>query len=316
MTALLLLLMAWQPAPADSLRPTSPAHRLAFTFANDFFFGIDYYFTQGIVLDWVSPALARSPVNYLLPAGPVGSTRSHGIALYFNGFTPLDVRDARLRRGDRPYAAYIYTSLYRVGNQAARQQRLTTALEIGYLGPATGARAIQTKLHEITGYAPPRGWNYQVRSDLVLGYRAAFEKRVLAMGRSAELIGSAEASVGTLYTYARGGLRLRTGRFTPYFADLAPPGPGAGRRWQCYGEATLTAQAVGYDATLQGGVLNHGNPYVLSAGVIRRAVLRGSGGLVVAHGGLSFTATAVVIGPEFAGGLSHRWGAVGVGQVF
>jgi lipid A 3-O-deacylase len=314
MTALLLLLLAGPSAPADSLRPTSPAHRLAFTFANDFFFGIDYYFTQGITLDWVSPALARSPANYLLPKGPAGSTRSHGMALYFNGFTPLDVRDARLRRGDRPYAAYIYTALYRISNQAARRQRLTTALEIGYLGPATGARAIQTKLHEITGFAPPRGWQYQVRSDLVLGYRAVFEKQVLAVGRSAELIGSAEASVGTLYTYAQGGLRLRAGRFQPYFAGLAPAGPV--RPWQCYGEATITEQVVGYDATLQGGVLNHGNPYVLAAGVIRRAVLRGSGGLVVAHGGLRFSATAVFIAPEFAGGLSHRWGAVGVEKVF
>jgi lipid A 3-O-deacylase len=314
MTALLLLLLVGQPAPADSLRPTSPAHRLACTFANDFFFGIDYYFTQGITLDWVSPVLARSPANYLLPAGPAGSTRTHGMTLYFDGFTPLDVRDARLRRGDRPYAAYIYTSLYRVSNQAARRQRLTTALEIGYLGPATGARAIQTKLHELTGFAPPRGWNYQVRSDLVLGYRAAFEKQVLAVGQAAELIGSVEASVGTLYTYARGGLRLRAGHLAPYFADLAALGPA--RRWQCYGEATLTEQVVGYDATLQGGVLNHGNPYVLAASVLRRAVLHGSGGLVVVHGGLSFTATAVFIAPEFAGGLSHRWGVVGAGKVF
>lgn len=314
MTALLLLLVAWQPAPADSLRPTSPAHRLAFTFANDFFFGIDYYFTQGIALDWVSPALARSPANYLLPKGLAHSSRSHGMALYFNGFTPLDVRDGFIRRGDRPYAAYVYTSLYRVSNQAARRQRLTTALEIGYLGPDVGADFIQTKLHKLTGYALPRGWKYQVRSDLVLGYRAAFEKQVLAVGRSAELIGSAEASVGTLYTYARGGLRLRAGRFAPYFAALAPA--GAGRRWQCYGEATCTVQAVGYDATLQGGVFNPDNPYVLAPTVVKRAVLHGSGGLVVAHGGLSFTATAVVIGPEFAGGLSHRWGAVGVEKVF
>ena len=58
------------------------------------------------------------------------------------------------------------------------------------------------------------------------------------------------------------------------------------------------------------------NPYVLSASVLNRAVLHGSGGLVVAHGGLSFTATAVVVTPEFSGGLWHRWGVLGVGQVF
>jgi lipid A 3-O-deacylase len=314
MTALLLLLLAGRLAPADSLRPTSPAHRLAFTYANDIFFAIDYYFTQGITADWVSPVLARSPANYLLPKGPAGSTRSHGIALRYDGFTPLDIRDAFIRRGDRPYAAYFYASLYRVSNQAARRQRLTTALEIGYLGPAAGGKPIQTKLHQLTNYALPRGWDYQVRSAPVLGYRAAFEKQVLPRGRSAELIGSVEASLGTLYTYARGGLRLRAGRFVPYFTD--PAAAGAVRRWQCYGEATLTGQLVGYDATLQGGLFNPDNPYVLSASVLNRAVLHGSGGLVVAHGGLSFTATAAVVAPEFAGGLWHRWGVLGVGQVF
>ena len=313
MTPLLTLLMALLPAPADSLHPPSPAHRLAYTYANDFFFGTDYYFTQGMTFDWASPVLARSPLNHLLPNGPAGSTRTHGIMLRYDGFTPLSITDAAIRVGDRPYAAYFYASCYRASNQAARHLRLTTAVEIGYIGPAAGGKFVQTKLHELTNNPTPRGWDYQIRGDAVLGYRALLEKQLLAAGRAAELIGSAEASAGTLYTYAGAGLRLRAGRFNPYFASLSGAGP---HRWQCYAEATLTGRLVGYDASLQGGLFNHSSPYVLAASEISRAVLHSSGSLVLAHNGLSFTATAEYVGAEFAGGRTHRWGVLGVARAF
>jgi hypothetical protein len=320
----LLLCLALLPGPAratpaDSLRPTGAPRRLACTYANDLFLGTDYYFTQGIALDWVSPALARGPARWLLPRGPAGSTRYHGLALRYDGFTPLSIADSRIRRGDRPYAAYLYVSAYRISNQEAKKQRFTTAFDVGFIGPAAGGKPIQTKLHEWTGATLPRGWDYQVRSDVVLGYRAFYEKQLLAAGGLVELIGTAEASLGTLYTYAGAGGKLRIGWFAPYFSSLdaaAATRPASSRRWQCYGQATLEGRLVGYDATLQGGLFNHSSPYTLAASSVRPAVLRGAGSLVVAHNGLSFTATATYLGPEFAGGRPHRWGTLGLARVF
>lgn len=316
---LCLALLTGQAPPADSLRPTSPTRRLACTYANDFFFGTDYYFTQGITLDWVSPALARLPASRLLPRGPAGSTRYHGLALRYDGFTPLRIADKNIRRGDRPYAAYVYVSLYRLSNQAIKKQRLTTALDIGFIGPAAGGQLIQTKLHEWTGATPPLGWGYQVHNDAVLGYRVAYEKQLLAAGRLAELIGTAEVSLGTLFTYAGAGGKVRIGQFTPYFASLdaaeATRQPAL-RPWQCYAQATLEGRLVGYDATLQGGLLNRSSPYTLAASSVRHAVLRSTGSLVVAHKGLIFTATATYVGAEFAGARSHRWGMLGLERAF
>lgn len=305
---LLLALLPARPAPPDTLRPTSPVRQLAYTYANDFFFGTDYYFTQGMTLDWSSPALARSPVNKLLPAGPVGSTRTHGIQLRYDGFTPLSITDDFIRVGDRPYSAYLYASLYRRSTQP--RQRLTTAVEIGFIGPAAGGKVIQTKLHALTHNPTPHGWDYQIRNDAVLGYRVAYDQQLAGIGRWVELIGTAEASASTLYTYASAGGLLRVGCFTPYFAGASRAG------WQCYGQATLTGCLVGYDATLQGGVFNRSSPYVLAASEVSRAVLHSTGSFVVAHGGLSFTATATYVGPEFAGGRSHRWGVLCVARVF
>lgn len=310
-----VLLIALLSPPADSLRPVSPAHRLAYSYANDFFFGTDYYFTQGMTFDVVSPALARLPTRRLLGAGPAGSTRYYGAHLRYDGFTPLRIEDAFIRVGDRPYAAYFYASLYQVCLQPAQGRRLTTALELGYVGPAAGGKFVQTKLHELTHNPEPRGWDYQIRGDAVLGYRLVCEQRLLTLGRGLELTGTAEASVGTLYTYAGTGGQLRIGWFNSFFAALGGAGSGSRtglRRWQLYAEATLTGRLVGYDATLQGGVFNRSSPYTLAAGAIRRVVLHSTGSLVVARANWSFTATATYVGPEFTGGRPHRWGVLGV----
>ena len=301
------------PAPPDTLRPLSPDRLLAYTYANDLFFGTDYYFTQGMTLNWVHPVLARSPVNLLLPSGPAGSTQHHGIRLRYDGFTPLSIRDAAIRVGDRPYAAYLYAALYRAASQ--RQQRLTTALEIGFIGPAAGGKGLQIKLHELTRNARPLGWDYQISNDLVLGYRARYERLLLAAPGTAELLGTAEASLGTLYTNGSAGLHLRAGRLNTYFANLGGVSPASrpGRRpWQVYGESTAEIRAIGYDASLQGGLLNRSSPYTLATRDVRRAVLRGTVGFVLAHNGLRFAATATQVSPEFAGGRWHRWGQLGL----
>lgn len=265
-----------------------------------------------MTLTLVHPALARLPVRHLLAAGPGGSTQCHGITLRYDGFTPLRIQDALIRVGDRPYAAYLYASFFRISNQPARHQRLTTALELGFIGPAAGGKELQTAIHRVTGNAEPRGWDYQIRNAPIIGYRFSFDKQLLAAGRHAEVLGSAEASLGTLYTYAGTGAWLRVGHFAPYFANLGMAGPG----WQLYGQAAVEGRLVGYDGTLQGGALTDNSPYTVAPGEVRRTVLRSSGGVVLAHGGLSFAATATWVSPEFAGGRTHRWGQLGVTAAF
>lgn len=306
------------PSPADTLRPLSPARLLRYTYANDLFFRTDYYFTQGMTLALVHPALARLPVRHLLAAGPVGSAQQHGVMLRYDGFTPLRIQDAFIRVGDRPYAAYLYASFFRVSNHAGRHQRLTTALELGFIGPAAGGREFQTAIHRVTGNAEPRGWNYQIRNAPVVGYQVAFERQ-LASVQHIDIRGHAEASLGTLYTYAGTGLHLRVGKISPYFANSGVVNvrhAAAPESWQLYGEASMEGRLIGYDATLQGSPFTNLNPYTLPAGDVRRAVLRSSGGVVLAHGGLRFAATATWVSPEFAGGRSHRWGQLGITRAF
>ena len=293
--------------PPDSLRPLSPARWLRYTYANDLFFRTDYYFTQGMSLTLVHPALARLPTQRLLAPGPRGSEQTHGVLLRYDGFTPLRIQDAFVRVGDRPYAAYLYAAFFRESRTPHGGTRLTTALELGFIGPAAGGRQLQTTLHRLTGNAEPRGWAHQIRNAGVLGYRVAYARRLLAAPGRFEAVGTGEASLGTLYTYAGAGVRLRAGRFTSDLAAWDERRPVASR-WQLSGQATLEGRAIGYDATLQGGLFGADDPYVLGPDAVRRGVLRGSGGLGLARGGLHLAALATWVTPEFAGGRPHRWG--------
>ena len=305
------------PAPADTLRPLSPARLLRYSYANDLFFRTDYYFTQGMTLTLVHPALARLPTRPLLAAGPRGSTQQFGLTLRYDGFTPLRIQDDFIRLGDRPYAAYLYAALFRVSRRPSQQ--LTTALELGFIGPAAGGRELQTSIHRVTGNAEPRGWGYQMRNAPIIGYRAELEQQLAAVPGRLELLGTAATSLGTLYTYAGTGLHLRAGRLHPEFDDwkLSESAKQTGcSRWQLYGQATLEARLIGYDATLQGSLFATDDPYTLPASAVRRAVLRSSGGLVLAHKVLRLEATVTWVSPEFAGARPHRWGQLALTRAF
>ena len=297
------------PAPADTLRPTSPVRYLRYTYANDLFFGTDYYFTQGMTLALVHPALARWPTHRPLLRGPAGSTRHHGIALRYDGFTPLRIQDGFVRVGDRPYAAYLYASFFRTSRAGPSQPRLTTAVEVGFIGPAAGGKELQTRIHRATGNPEPRGWDHQIRNDAIVGYRVGYEQPLLAAPGIAELLGTGDAALSTLNTYIGTGVRLRAGRAG---AGTEPGERAAPGRWRLSAEISLEGRLIGYDATLQGGVFNRSSPYTLAAGEVRRAVLRSVGGVRLAHNGLQLAATATWLTPEFVGGRAHRWGQLGL----
>ncbi|WP_187632150.1 lipid A-modifier LpxR family protein [Hymenobacter lutimineralis] len=84
-------------------------------------------------------------------------------------------------------------------------------------------------------------------------------------------------------------------------------------RLQAYGEVQAEGRLVGYNATLQGGLLNHRNPYVLPASAIRRTIVVTSTGTVgLGYAGLRLEALPTWISPEFTGSRTHRWNTLGI----
>lgn len=312
----LLLLCGWasplpaQTLPGSSTTAVSPDKLLTGTFANDATFRTDYYFTQGISANLVLPAFEKSPLNKLLLRPGAYPASYHGMRLVYEGFTPLVISDTLIRQGDRPFAAYLYASHYRILNDAGRRQRFTAALELGFIGPGTGAGKFQTKVHEWLAAPRPMGWQYQIRTDLVLNYRLTYEKQLLQLGRAAELIGAGRAALGTLHTFAAGDLLLRTGKMNGYFQNLGISSRSNRQGlqlFQFYAQAGLSGRLVGYNASLQGGLFNRHNPYTLAASQLARALRQATAGLVATYKGVSFESSVVWQSPEFDHARRHKW---------
>jgi hypothetical protein len=302
--------LAAQNRPDRTTTVVSSDKMLAGIFDNDATFRTDYYFTQGLSANLVLPAFAKSPLNKLLLQPAAYPASYHGIRLVYEGFTPLVIGDPAIRYGDRPFAAYLYTSHYRILNHPQRKQRWTTALDLGIIGPGVGAKQFQTKVHQWLDAPKPMGWDYQIQNDVVLNYRVAYEKQLLHLARVAELIGGGQASLGTLYTFAAADLRLRTGKMNGYFQNLGLSSRlnrHALQQFQFYAQGALSGRLVGYNATLQGGVLNRHSPYTLGSGLVNRAVRQSTAGLVCTYQGVSLESAVVWITPEFDHARSHKW---------
>jgi lipid A 3-O-deacylase len=305
------------PSPSDSTAKgiylLRPERSVAYTFANDAPFRTDYYFTQGMSLTVVLPAFQRLPTRHLLLREGLGTSR-YGIRVRYDGFTPLRIQDPFIRLTDRPYASYIYATLFHSRNSPTDRARLTTGLQMGVIGPAVGAKGFQTAVHRWIDAPTPRGWDFQIRNDVVLGYEIGGEWELLTAGRGLEIIGTGRAALSTLRTVAGAGAIVRAGLFDPYFSSLlgvTADGRDTGHRAvQLYAEARAEAQAVGYDATMQGGLFNRTSPYTLPASAVRRGVVMGSTALVLGIKGVAVRGSATWVTPEIQGGRSHAWGQI------
>ncbi|WP_157974526.1 lipid A deacylase LpxR family protein [Lewinella sp. IMCC34183] len=273
----LLLLLCWSSALS-----AQDDHYFRLTYANDYFGATDYYFTQGIRLEY-------------------GSERD-GWLLAQEGYTPTSIRDDRIRYGDRPYAGALYVG-YRRAIPTGTNWSFSHQLIAGVMGPWSLAAAEQRYIHDRTGNVAPRGWKYQIANDLLLNYRVN-ARRTLLDFRYLRLDGLASARAGTYHSRLQLGPDLRIGVLP--VTDAA----GKRRRFELALHLRPAAHLNLYDATLQGGLLNRDSPYTLTTDEVRRLVGSVDVGIAVGRRkwGVSFTRT--YLSPEFSGGRPHDWGTI------
>jgi lipid A 3-O-deacylase len=297
--AALLMALICAPATArgvdddDSAAFAGPGRVLRFDYANDYFTGTDRYYTQGLGLQYFDPALKRDPVMRLVPALPDAEAFS-GLIVRNSGFTPSRLTSDAPLIGDRPFAATLTLSHVRVSRDRERALTLTAKLDAGVIGQAAGGKWQQVGIHKGTGNVVPRGWDNQIRNDLVLGYSLRLERTLASFSRG-DFGVYGDAAAGTLYDNAALGISGRIGA-----VDARAP-----RRFYLFGRAEN--KLVAYDATLQGGLLNRGSPYVLTSPQIRRNVMRADVGVVLDMGHWALEASRTYVSREFIGGLSHEW---------
>jgi len=276
-----------------------------FNYDNDFFSSTDQYYTQGYSFELVSPFLKKNPVNtiFILPKGNI---RKFGLSLEHIGFTPTSILSDDILYGDRPFAAAIMLKGFSISTDTIHKSRLISSLNIGIIGPGAFGGDTQTAIHRWTENPKPLGWQHQIKNDVVLNYELSYEKQLFQLGEIFSLQSNSTARLGTLFTNASVGMNASLGIINAPFDTKK-------EKFTCYIYAQPLVNAIGYDATLQGGLFNRESPYTIDGNDIERLTAQVNFGAVVKFGNLYFEYSRVKITREFESGKPAKWGGFKIG---
>ncbi|MES2561041.1 MAG: lipid A deacylase LpxR family protein [Bacteroidota bacterium] len=289
-------------------------HLIRVSYDNDFFSATDQYYTQGVRLEYIAPVFQHSPVRYVLLHPQYVSTAYAGIAIERDGFTPSGIRIDRIPYGDRPYAGTMFVSQFSIIFNREKCTRIFSQVDLGMMGPVVGGKEEQTGIHRAIGNILPLGWEYQIANDVIVNYTAQLEKGIVHQ-HHVTLTGFTQARAGTIYTDASMGTMIRVGLMNDYFSNLGITKSEGSRKIQCYGFTRASGKAVAYNATMQGGLFSE-STYTLPSSSIKRWVLQGSYGIIIAYKRLQLEYTKIHISPEYKNGLSHGWGHCNISFCF
>jgi len=280
---------------------------LRIVFDNDIWDNTDYYYTNGLAIELLTPLAKNSPINIILLGSKVADIELNGFSIRQNMYTPTNPDVKEVLTHDRPFSAFLTLGHFRETYNLEKKLHIKSTLDIGVLGPASLGGAIQTELHT----EEPVGWQNQIQNSLVINYSTTVEKGLIQTnGFEFNVMG--RAFVGTLFDKAGGGFSLRLGRFIPVYQGplkfMAETGKNSPLQFWFFAKGMT--DFVLYDATLQGGLFSTQNVYTISNQEMQRFVFQGSTGFAVYLGGFGIELENFFLTPEFKGGRNFGWGRI------
>lgn len=144
----------------------------------------DRYYVNGFAASWLSPVLKSGPASpcavvcavysalpLLFPDSDSSVRKMEWTVLGQQIFTPADKTASVPDPADRPYAAWLYTGIDLLQDQASRGLD-DLSMAVGIVGPAALGRPVQNGVHKIFGFGSANGWSHQLSDEpgLLLGY--------------------------------------------------------------------------------------------------------------------------------------------------
>ena len=290
-----------------SFRDIKSNNYFRFNYDNDYFTATDKNYTQGYSFELVSPYFKTNPANYWF-LKPKNSETKYGLTVEHIGFTPANYSTSEILYGDRPFAAAIFLKSTAIATDTVQKTRLVSTLNLGFIGQGAFGKEMQVGIHEATKNVIPMGWHNQIRNDLVLNYEINFEKQLFRYSNLFSLQATSNAKLGTLFTNASLGLNATFGIINSPFTSYKNK-----NKWQIYFFTHAWATAVGYDATLQGGLFNKTSPYTLSSSEIERFTAQTHYGFILQTKSVYWEYFQTVHTREFRTGDAYKWGGIKIG---
>lgn len=300
--------------PLTSHKQWTSNRQICFSYENDFFGSSDKYYTQGINLGIMHPILKSNPINFIL-ISPKSYQNLYGLFVEHNIFTPSDIRATGLPNHNRPYAGCLILKSYLVTSNNEKGVYITSSLIAGVIGHMANGDCLQIYYHKWTNdIRQPQGWDYQVKNDLILNYQINYERELYSISNLITIYGCAEIKTGTLHDRLGMGFSILAGNFSTLVETINLS--GLNKLSKRYEPVSLDLfvnpyiHLVGYNATMQGGVFQRDNPYIVSNKDMERILISSRFGIVLKVRNVCVEYFHEILSKEFKSGLMHRWGGI------
>lgn len=275
---ILLLLWALPLHAANQSSSDQDLRTFSFYIENDIFAGSDEQYTNGLKFTWSRYGLSELPDDtclhrWLYPfANVLGfdkpeSEKALTFSIGQNIYTPKDIESSELILDDRPYAGVTYIELG--FHRKLKKHMHTYGLCFGIVGPHSYAEEIQTEVHKLLDANEPKGWEHQLKDELIINLIYDYKQKVLASGINngfgGDIIINAGGALGTAKTYGNIGLATRYGWNVPndcgnfpiqpatcFNAELKQSSSSMRKRFGVHLFASVSGQAVIRDIFLDG----------------------------------------------------------------
>ena len=216
-TILCACLLAGFVAPAHADQPENGT--VSLLFENDLFYKTDRDYTNGAQAAWTSapedtPNWAVDTARLLPFFEQSGEVRA-SYALGQNIYTPSNLSAPNPPLDQRPYAGFSYASFGLIDESDDKSRLDQIELQVGVIGPMSGAEEVQKFVHRLIHDRIPQGWHYQLRDEP--GIVLTYERNVKILPRLTEgPIGfdvepDFGGAIGNVYDYVSAGAMARIG---------------------------------------------------------------------------------------------------------
>ena len=171
----------------------------------------DRYYSNGILLHF---RFLPDSSSWLGKRRRLNNKRIVDIELSQKFYTPMNLTLTDIEDFDRPYAGWLYAGLT-LSDFYGSNQRLEYGLELGTTGRPSGAEAFQTWYHATVGFPRPRGWGFQIASELALNLKAKYQRQWNLFPGKLDLVTTTSAMLGSAFTNVVQSADLRWGRLQP-----------------------------------------------------------------------------------------------------
>jgi lipid A 3-O-deacylase len=219
--------------------------------------GSDRYYTDGFFIHYMHAL--RISGKSALANKVLGFEAGQKIFTPQSGFIP------KPQYVDRPFAGYLYIGatlnlLYR------NESNLKLGAQIGVVGPASQAEAVQNFVHKTFGFYRPGGWQYQIKNDPEINLSGEYNK-LIARVHWIDVSVASYINLGTGFSGAGAGPMVRLGSINQLFHSISTQSTvaNAGEPTSINAEEVFfyykpLVNYVAYDATIQGSLFKKHSP--------------------------------------------------------